>query len=332
VPTALVTGATGLVGSHIVERLGADGWSIRALSRHPVPWLSDAGVDVRLGDVLDEAAFAGAASGCDTIFHTVAVITQRGDWETYRRLNVDGTRNAVAAAERSGARLLQFSSAAVYGPTGRYRGPLEKTDEHTALGPLPASAVYARSKRESEAIVLEAHAKGRIWATAVRPDVIYGPRDRTFVPRAARLLRLGFAAVIGGGSSTLAMVQAANVADGAVLAAGSDVAGGRAYNLTNDFDVTVREFIALAGEGLGKRVHIVSIPKGVARGALGAVKAATRLFAGNSLDLALDSSLDMMTKDNPFTSDLARRELGWVPKVEPRVGIPEAFRWWLTHR
>jgi nucleoside-diphosphate-sugar epimerase len=180
--------------------------------------------------------------------------------------------------------------------------------------------------------VLEAHAEGRIWATAVRPDVIYGPRDRQFVPRAARVLRFGFAVVIGGGRSTLAIVHAANVADGAVLAATSDVAGGRAYNLTNDFDVTVREFITLAGEGLGKRVHVASVPKGVARGALGAVKAVTRLVAGNSLDLALDSSLDMMTKDNPFTSDLARRELGWVPRVEPRVGIPEAFRWWLTHR
>lgn len=331
-PTGLVTGATGLVGSHIVERLRADGWSIRALSRRPVAWLSDAGVDVRVGDVLDADAFAGAAAGCDTIFHTVAVITQRGDWETYRRLNVDGTRNAVAAAERSGARLLHLSSAAVYGPSGRYRGPLEKTDENTPLGALPESAFYARSKRESEAIVLEAHAAGRVWATAVRPDVIYGPRDRQFVPRAARLLRFGFAAVIGGGRSTLAMVQAGNVADGAVLAAVSDAAGGRAYNLTNDFDVTVRDFITLAGEGLGRRVHIASIPKSVARGALGAVKAVTRLFAGNSLDLALDSSLDMMTKDNPFTSDLARRELGWAPKIEPRVGIPEAFRWWLTHR
>lgn len=330
--TALVTGATGLVGSHIVDRLRADGWSIRALSRRPASWLTDAGVDVRLGDVLDANAFAHAASGCDAIFHTVALITHRGDWETYRRLNVDGTRHAVAAAERSGARLLHLSSAAVYGPAGRYRGLLEKTDEDTPLGPLPEHAVYARSKRESEAIVLEAHAQGRIWATAVRPDVIYGTRDRQFIPRAGRILRFGFAAVIGGGRSTLAMVNAANVADGAVLAAAHDAAGGRAFNLTNDFDVTVREFIALAGEGLGTRVHIVSIPKGVARGTLGVVKGVTRLFAGNSLDLALNSSLDMMTKDNPFTSDLARRELGWVPKVEPRVGIPEAFRWWLTHR
>lgn len=331
-PTALVTGATGLVGSHIVERLRADGWSIRALSRHPVTPLSDRGVDVRIGDVLDANAFAEAAIGCDVIFHTVAVITQRGDWETYRRLNVDGTRNAVAAAEQAGARLLQLSSAAVYGPTERYRGPSEKTDENTPLGPLPESAYYARSKRESEAIVLEAHARGRIWATAVRPDVIYGPRDRQFIPRAARVLRFGLAAVIGGGTSTLAIVQAANVADGAVLAVASDGAGGRAFNLTNDFDVTVREFITLAGEGLGKRVHIASIPRSVARGTLGVVKAVTRLFAGNSLDFALNASLDMMTKDNPFTSDLARRELGWVPKVAPREGIPEAFRWWRTRR
>ena len=66
----------------------------------------------------------------------------------------------------------------------------------------------------SEALVLEAHAAGRIWATAVRPDVIYGKRDRQFVPRIAGLLQRGFAPLIGGGRTTLPIVHAANVADG----------------------------------------------------------------------------------------------------------------------
>jgi nucleoside-diphosphate-sugar epimerase len=332
VPTALVTGATGLVGSHIVERLRADGWTIRALLRHPASSLSESGVDVRIGDVLDADAFASAASGCEVIFHTAAAITQRGGWETYRRLNVDGTRNAVAAAARSSARLLQLSSVAVYGPSGRYRAPSEKTDEETPLGPLPESAFYARSKRESEEIVLGAHAAGRIWATAVRPDVIYGPRDRQFVPRVARLLRFGVAPLVDGGRSVLAIVHAANVADGAVLAATTDAAGGRAYNLANDGDVSVRTFVGLAAEGLGRRVRMVTIPKGVARIAFSAAELVTRVFVGDALNVAMHATLDMVTRDNPFTSDRARRELGWMPRVDPRVGIPEAFRWWLTHR
>ena len=94
--------------------------------------------------------------------------------------------------------------------------------------------------------MLDAHAEGKLWATAVRPDVVYGERDRQFVRRIARLLRFGFARVVGGGRSTLAVVHAANVADGLVRAATHDAAGGRAYNLANDFDVTVAEFFRLA--------------------------------------------------------------------------------------
>jgi nucleoside-diphosphate-sugar epimerase len=244
---------------------------------------------------------------------------------------VGGTTNAIAAAERSGARLLQVSSVAVYGPEGRYRDGEHRTDEDTPLRPLPERAYYARSKRESEQLVLEAHASGRIWATAVRPDVIYGRRDRQFVPRVARLLRRGFAPVIGDGRSTLAIVHAANVADGAVLAAAHAGAGGRAYNLANDYDVTVREFLRLAARGLGHPIRIVPIPISAARFAFRAVRFLARALSGGRMSVVSNASLAMLTEDNPFTSERARRELGWSPAVRPEQGIPEAFHWWLTH-
>jgi nucleoside-diphosphate-sugar epimerase len=329
-PTALVTGATGLVGSHIVDRLIADGWSVRALVRRPAPELAALGVENLSGDILDGESFQRAARGCDTIFHTAAAVTVSGGWEAFRRPNVDGTRNAITAAEAAGARLLQLSSVAVY--NARYADRSRKTDEDTPLGPLAERAYYARSKRESEQLVLDAHAKGRIWATAVRPDVIYGRRDRQFVPRIARLLSRGFAPAIGGGRSTLAIVHAANVADGAVLAAAHDGAGGRAYNLANDFDVSVREFYRLAGEGLGRRIHLVPIPYGIARAAFGALLAAAKLVTGGRSSVISTDSISMVTRDNPFTSDRARRELGWSPRVRPEEGVPDAFRWWRERR
>ena len=327
---ALVTGATGLVGSHIVERLLQDGWKVRALVRSPSSWLTSLGVESLTGDVLDADSFARAAAGSDVVFHTAAAITPRGGWESFRRLNVDGTQNAINAVERSGARLLQLSSVAVYGQEGRYRRDSRKTDEDTPLGPLPEGAFYARSKRESEELVMAAHAKGRIWATAVRPDVIYGPRDRQFVPRIARILRRGVAPVIGDGRTTLAIVHAANVADGAVRAATTDAAAGRAFNLANDFDVTVRDFYRLGAEGLGRRVRLLSIPQPVARRAFGTVVVALKVLTAGRLSVVSSGSLDFLARDNPFTSDRARRELGWSPSVRPEQGVPDAFRWWLN--
>jgi nucleoside-diphosphate-sugar epimerase len=331
VPRALVTGATGLAGSHIVERLLGDGWSVRALVRSPAPELTALGVETVRGDVLDSASFAAAAVGRDVIFHTAAAVTTNGGWEAFRHLNVDGTSNAIVAAERSGARLVHLSSVAVYGPDARYHGA-NTTNEDTPFGTISPRSFYARSKRESEQLVLGAQRAGRVWATAVRPDVIFGRRDRQFIPRMARLLQRGFAPLVGGGHSTLAMVHAANVADGAVRAASFDGANGRAYNLANDFDVTVRQFFTWGGEGLGRRVRFVSVPLPVARVAFNVIKRALLIATAGRLSAVSNASLHFISSDNPFNSDRARRELGWSPSVRPEHSVPEAFRWWLTNR
>jgi 2-alkyl-3-oxoalkanoate reductase len=348
VPTALVTGATGLVGSHIVERLVAAGWRVRGLLRdvtavrqrspttwNGAEWLKSQGVEIVAGDILDAPVFADAAHGCDVIFHTAAAVTPRTSrvhpYDAYRIPNVNGARNAIAAAERTGARLLQLSSVAVYGPESRYAAG-RAVDEAVPLEPLPERAYYSRSKRESEELVLEAHAAGRIWATAVRPDVIYGCRDRQFVPRVARATRLGVIPLVGGGLTTLAIVHAANVAEGAVRAAATEHAGGNAYNLANDFDVTVRDFFRLAGEGLDRRMRFVNVPVGAARAGLRVVKRALALITGGRLSVVSTASIDFVSKNNPFSSERARRELGWNPTVRPEKSIPEAFRWAKEHR
>jgi nucleoside-diphosphate-sugar epimerase len=329
---ALVTGVTGLVGSHIAERLLADGWSVRALTRDPehARGVLPPGVEAMSGDVLDEASFARAADGVHVVFHAAANVLARGGWDGYRVTNVEGTRLAIAATERARARLLHVSSVAVYGPSARYdalrRG--QRTTEATVLAPLPEHAYYARSKRESEALVLRAHREGRIWATSVRPCVVYGRRDRQFVPRMARLVRGGVIPLLRRGQTVMPIVHAENVAHGAVRAATSDIAGGKAYNLTNDGDVTVRRFFELAGEGLGRRPVFVPMPVSAARGILRGAKWITRVLLGSRFSLLSNSTIDFVAEHNPFCSDLAARELGWSPIIEPRLGIPDAFRWW----
>jgi nucleoside-diphosphate-sugar epimerase len=332
VPTALVTGATGLVGMHLVPRLQREGWQVRALVRDPARAgpLTRADVTLATGDVLDETSLVRAARGCDALFHAAAVITPLGGWEAFRRPNIEGTRNAIAAAASAAARLVHVSSVAVYG-AHRYAADGRRTDETTALGRIAEDSYYARSKRESEDLVFDAQRAGRLWASAVRPSVLYGPFDRQFVPRLARLIRRGFAPVIAGGHNTLAIVHAANVADGMVRVANFDRANGKAYNLANDYDVTVREFFERAAEGLDQRVRIVSVPMVVARAAFAVVKSVAPLVVGNRFKAMTASSLDFLARDNPFSSDLARRELGWDPPVRPEAGIPEAFRWWSAH-
>ncbi len=333
-PRALVTGATGMLGSHVAERLREDGWSVRALVRDPSgarALLDEIGAEPARGDVLDAASVRLAARGCDLVVHAAAVITPHGGWERFRTVNIEGTTNVVAAARDAGARLMHVSSVAVYGMAARYQaGAL--VDESLALAPLPAHDDYGRSKRESEAVVLEAHRRGELWATAIRPAVIYGRRDRQFVPRLARLARAGAVPLPGGGRATLAVVHVANVADAAVLAARTETAGGQAFNVANDFDVTVAEFFQLAGIGLGRRVRVVTIPAPLARAGVAVLRPALGLVGRSGVGAMLDGSLRFATSDNPFTSARARRELGWAPRVRPEDGVPDAFRWWREER
>lgn len=331
--TVLVTGATGLVGHHAVARLLRDGWSVRALVRDAsrAAELGDQGVELHVGDTLDRESFARAARGCDVVVHAAAAVTPSGGWEAFSRPNVDGTRGAIAAATDAGARLVHVSSVAVYGGSTRYRAGGGRTDEESPPAPLAEHDFYARSKRDSEALVMEAHAAGRLWATAVRPCVVYGTHDRQFVPRMARLIRRGVVPMVGGGRSILSVVHAANVADGIVRAASSDIAGGRAYNLANDFEVTVENFFRWGADGLGVQLRRVPVPHGLARALLAAVVRLAPL-AGVRVPALGAASLDFISRDNPFSSERSRRELGWTPTVRPETGVPEAFRWWDQQR
>jgi nucleoside-diphosphate-sugar epimerase len=127
------------------------------------------------------------------------------------------------------------------------------------------------------------------------------------------------------------VVHAANVADGMARAAVTDAAGGRAYNLANDFDVTVEQFFRLGSAGLGVRMRTVPVPRIAARAGLGLFQLFAPLLFGSRYNAVGKASLDFISRDNPFSSERARRELGWSPPVRPEDGVPDAFRWWALH-
>jgi nucleoside-diphosphate-sugar epimerase len=201
-------------------------------------------------------------------------------------------------------------------------------DEATPLAPLADGDFYGRSKRESEQLVLDAHRAGTLWATAVRPCVIYGRRDRQFVPRFARLVTAGVVPLVGGGARRFAVVHAANVADAALRAVRTDAAGGKAYVTANDGELSYRDFVRLAAAGLGRRARLLPVPYALGAAGVAAGRIAAR--ATGNLDLAgrLRSALDFIARDNPFSSALAERELGWAPVVTHDDGVPDAFGWW----
>lgn len=329
--TALVTGSTGLLGTHVVRRLLDDGWAVRGLVRGPVrcPGMEALGATAVPGDIMDAPSLARATRGCDAVIHAAALVGSKGAAEAFHAANVQGTRLVVEAAARAGARLVHVSSTAVYGQARWASAP---ADESLGLPELPPDDRYGRSKQDAERVVWEAVRRGRVWATVVRPTVMYGPGDRQLAPRIGPLLLGGCFPLPGGGRTTLTLVHADSVADGIARALERDDARDEAFDLARDFDVTVADFVSLASEGLGRRVLTPAVPLWVSRGAFAGLGTGFRVLGRRDLAAHATGTFRMLTRDNPFSCARARRELAWSPRIRPEDGIPEAFRAWASDR
>jgi nucleoside-diphosphate-sugar epimerase len=319
--TVLVTGGSGLVGSHVIEALRARNVPVRALAR---PAAADAvaalGAEPVTGDVTDPAAWQRAcAGGVSGIVHAAAIVQRPVPWATYEAVNVGGTRLAVAAARAAGARLVHVSSVAVYGGSADYRPERERRTEDAPFRPIPDHDRYARSKREAEALVRAFAEADGFTGIAIRPNVIYGERDRLFTPRMMRALRAPILPQIGPGTNHLSCVYAGNVATAIVAALEAPVSGFRAYNVTSDAPppLTVREFLEAFAAACGVRPRFFRLPTRVARVVMS-------LWTGPALARA---ALSFITGENPYVTDRARTELGWTPHLATREAIARTVRW-----
>ena len=313
--TVLVTGGSGLVGSHVIAALRAAGRTVRALVRAPAaPMVTALGAEPLVGDVTDSDAWRRAVDGVRGIVHAAALVQARSSLSEYERVNVGGTRLAVAAARTTGATLVHVSSVAVYGGSGLYGTAPERRDETYPFRELDPRDMYAITKRASESLVRAAAADGGLTAVALRPNVIYGERDRLVTPLILKAVRLGWAPAVGTGANHLSSVYAGNVASAVVAALDGARPGFRAYNVTNDAApvLSEREFIAAFATALGTRVRRVRIPRFVWQSALSVLR-------GPRLGRA---SLAFFTGENPYVSDLIKSELSW----QPPFSTPDAVR------
>jgi nucleoside-diphosphate-sugar epimerase len=322
--TVLVTGASGLVGSHVVEALVGRGEPVRALVR---PASRDAvmrlGAEAVAGDVTDAAAWDAAARGVRAIVHAAAIVQQRASWDQYVAANVDATRLAVAAARATGARLVHISSVAVYGGTAAYPVTRQCRGEDYPFQPIPDRDFYGRTKRMAEAVVSQAAERREIDAVALRPTVIYGERDRLFTPRVIRVLRLPLVPRIGPGTNRLACVYVGNVAAAALAAVASRERGFRAYNVTSDRPpaLSQREFFAAFAAALGRPYRPLPIPVALAASVAG-------LLTARRLGRA---AVSFLSGDNPYDDARIRVELGWRPATSAPAAIARTVAWFIAN-
>jgi len=301
--TVLVTGGRGLVGSHVIEALRATGGDVRSFE----------------GDVTDRAAWQRAREGISGIVHAAARVAQRLPFAEFERINVGGTRLAVETARATGARLIHVSSVAVFGRTATVAAGAGAVGEDFPFGPLPEHDFYARTKRVAEAVVQDSG----LSAAAIRPNVIYGERDRLFTARVIRVLRTGIMPQIGPGTNHLSCVYVGNVAAAIVAALNHPVPGFRAYHVTADAApaLTEREFMGAFAEALGVRVWRIPVPIALARS--GATLWARWLRLRDPVGYAGlgSAAVGFIIGENPYTDARVQQELGWTAPFDTRTAI-----------
>jgi nucleoside-diphosphate-sugar epimerase len=314
---ALVTGATGFVGSHLVEVLRRAGHDVTALVRSPAKAAPLARLDVRMaqGDLGNRAALARAAAGQDVVFHVAGLTAARSEREFYQ-VNRDGAASVVAAASQGGVRrIVLFSSLAAAGPSAPGR-PLVGTE-----APRPVTQ-YGRSKLAGE----EAIREGAVPWTILRPPMVYGPRDRE-VLKVFQTAKLGIALVFGDGTQELSAVHGADLADAAVACATAKRAVGQIYYPCHPQTFTSAGFVRAVGAALGRRVRVLPVPLSIGRVALTITGVAARAF-GRATILTRDKANEFF--QSAWTGDPTRciGDTGWTPRIALEPGLQETCTWY----
>jgi len=328
----LITGATGLLGSHIAEKLVAQGKPVRVLVRpsSDTAFLDTLGVEKVVGDVTDPAGLPAAMDGVETVYHAAARVGDWGPWEEFVAVSIEGTRNMLEASKAAGIRrFLHVSSISAY---GHPNGEGMVLDESAPLGVnLHKWSYYSRAKVEAEQLAWQHHERGDVPVTVVKPSWLYGERDRASMPRLIRAIKAGKGKLVGDGTNLLNLTYAGNEAEGCILAATNEKALGESYNLSSDGEITQGEYLNKIAECVGAKPVTKKVPYAIAYQAAFWMELFGHVFGRKKPPLVTRYAVWLMGRKCFFSPAKAREQLGWQPTVNYDEGIERAVKWCLEH-
>jgi nucleoside-diphosphate-sugar epimerase len=318
---ALVTGGGGFLGGAVVRALLARGDQVVSLARGDYPALRELGARTVCGDLADPGVVLSAAQGCDAVLHVAAKAGIWGPAADYRRSNVEGTRNVVAACRTLGiGRLVHTSTPSVVHAGGDITGGNESLPYASHF-----QSDYPRTKAVAEQLVLAA-ADDELATVALRPHLVWGPGDTQLVPRIVARARSGRLRFVGSGSPVIDTTFVDDAAHAHLCAVDSLTpeaeCSGRAYFISSGDPRPVRDVVnaILAAAGLPPESRSVPLPLALAAGA--AAERTWRLL-GRQDDPPMTRFLArQLATTHWFDISASRRDLAY----EPQVGLDEGFR------
>jgi nucleoside-diphosphate-sugar epimerase len=313
--SAFVTGGSGFIGGRLIERLVDDGWRVRALARSPeaAAKVEERGAESVRGDLTDGGALRGGAHGCAYAFHAAAHLGAAGDWAAFERVNVQGTKDLLAACRDAEVKRFVHVGTEASLMAGE---PLIEVDERAPLRPDSPSP-YPATKAKAEIAALGASEEGVFETVSIRPRFVWGVGDTTLLPNIAEQVRQKKFAWIGGGRNRTSTSHVDNVVEGLVAGALRGVPGNAYFVLDAGGPVVFREFLTelLRTQGVEAPRH--SIPKAAAR----ALVTAGELLPGEPILPRF--AYWVASQDCILDDTKARTTMGYTPVKSREEGLAE---------
>lgn len=317
---ALVTGGGGFLGLYIVEQLVARGDRVRVLCRGQYPRLAELGVEVQTADIRDRQAVVQACAGQDAVFHVAAVSGIWGAWSYYHDINTRGTEYVLEGCRVHHVPKLVYTSS----PSVVFDGH----DHQNADEQLPYAdrflCAYPWSKAIAEKQVLQANSSG-LATTALRPHLIWGPRDNHLIPRLIARARAGQLKRVGRGENQVSVSYVENAAAAHLAAAdrlqpGSPVAG-QAYFINEPESVNLWGWIDELLENAGLPRVQKAVPAAVAYAAGGLLEAAHSTFRLRAEPRMTRFLALQLSRSHHYSVQKAQRDFGYSPTISIKEGI-----------
>lgn len=316
----LVTGGTGFIGAHLLERLAAMGQPVRALVRRRATLPS--GVEPVHGDLVTGEGIAEAVCGTDTVIH-LAGVTKALRTADYYAGNAQATRNLAQALAGRPVRFVHVSSLAAIGPSPDGTPVGENAIPHPPV-------TYGKSKLAAERAVREITPD----AVIVRPAVVYGPRD-TDVFQLLKSVSRGIVVEIAGGERFFSAIYVKDLVEGVLAAVRSPRAPGRDYFLAHPKPLSWRDLSGAAARIMRRVPRVLTIPFPVALAVGACAEAAARLTGKPGI---ISREKVREARFPIWTCDTARAtaELGFTAPTAIEAGLAETLAWykeagWLTY-